>query len=36
MKLAVVIALMIVVCMLVLRRLIKSLNITQALKLGEE
>lgn len=36
MKLVVVIALMIVVCMFVLRRLIKSLNITQALKLGEE
>lgn len=36
MKLAVVIALMIVVCMLILRRLLQSLNITQALKLGEE
>ncbi len=36
MKLAVVVALMIIVCMLILRRLIKSLNITQALKLGEE
>ncbi|MCM1272051.1 MAG: ABC transporter permease [Clostridium sp.] len=35
-KLAVVIVVMIVVCMLVLRRLIKSMNITQALKLGEE
>ncbi|MCM1288058.1 MAG: ABC transporter permease [Clostridium sp.] len=35
-KLAVVIALMIVLCMLILRRLIRSLNITQALKLGEE
>ncbi len=35
-KLATVIVIMIVVCMLVLRRLIKSMNITQALKLGEE
>lgn len=36
MKLAVVVALMIIVCMLILRKLIKTLNITQALKLGEE
>ncbi|MBQ8165908.1 MAG: ABC transporter permease, partial [Lachnospiraceae bacterium] len=35
-KLSVVIVLMILVCILVLRKLIKSLNITQALKLGEE
>lgn len=35
-KLAVVIAVMILVCIVVLRKLIKSLNITQALKLGEE
>lgn len=35
-KLAVVVTAMIVVCMFVLRKLIKSLNITQALKLGEE
>ena len=36
MKLAVVVVLMIIVCMLILRKLIKTLNITQALKLGEE
>lgn len=35
-KLAVVVTAMIIVCMLVLRRLVRSLNITQALKLGEE
>lgn len=35
-KLFVVIAVMIVVCLLMLRRLIQSMNITQALKLGEE
>lgn len=35
-KLFAVIAAMIVICMLILRRLIRSLNITQALKLGEE
>ncbi len=35
-KLAVVVVLMILVCIMVLRKLIKSLNITQALKLGEE
>ena len=35
-KLSVVIVLMILVCILVLRKLLKSLNITQALKLGEE
>ncbi len=35
-KLSVVIVLMILVCVLVLRKLLKSLNITQALKLGEE
>lgn len=35
-KLFTVIAIMIVVCMLVLRRLVKKLNITQALKLGED
>lgn len=35
-KLGIVIAIMIVVCGLVLRRLIRSMNITQALKLGED
>lgn len=35
-KLAIVVTAMIIVCMVVLRKLIKSLNITQALKLGEE
>ena len=35
-KLATIIVLMIVVCILILRKLIKSLNITQALKMGEE
>lgn len=35
-KLATVVVVMILVCILVLRKLIKSLNITQALKLGEE
>lgn len=35
-KLAAVIAVMILVCMMVLRRLVKSMDITQALKLGEE
>lgn len=35
-KLAVVIAIMILSCILALRRLVKSMNITQALKLGEE
>lgn len=35
-KLAVVIFVMIMVCVLVLRKLVKSTNITQALKLGEE
>ncbi len=35
-KLSVVVVLMILVCILVLRKLIKSLNIAQALKLGEE
>lgn len=35
-KLFVVIAVMILICMLILRRLIRSMNITQALKLGEE
>lgn len=35
-KLAVVVALMIFVCLMVIRRIIKSMNITQALKLGEE
>jgi len=35
-KLATVVVVMIIVCILVLRKLIKSLNITQALKLGEE
>lgn len=35
-KLSIVVVLMILVCILVLRKLIKSLNIAQALKLGEE
>lgn len=35
-KLFTVIAVMIIICMLILRRLIRSMNITQALKLGEE
>lgn len=35
-KLFAVIAVMIVVCLLMLRKLIRSMNITQALKLGEE
>lgn len=35
-KLFSVIVVMIVICMLVLRRLVRSMNITQALKLGEE
>ena len=35
-KLFVVIAVMIIICMLILRRLVRSMNITQALKLGEE
>lgn len=35
-KLAIVIVIMILVCMMALRRLVKSMNITQALKLGEE
>ena len=35
-KLAIVVLLMILVCILVLRKLVRSLNITQALKLGEE
>ena len=35
-KLLVVIAVMIILCVVVLRRLIRALNITQALKLGEE
>lgn len=35
-KIAVVVILMMVVCLMVLRRLIKSMNITQALKLGED
>ncbi|MDE6025547.1 MAG: ABC transporter permease [Lachnospiraceae bacterium] len=35
-KLAIVVVIMIVVCMMILRKLIKSMNITQALKLGEE
>lgn len=35
-KLFVVIAVMIIICMLILRKLVRSMNITQALKLGEE
>lgn len=35
-KLAIVIVLMILVCLMVIRKIIKSMNITQALKLGEE
>lgn len=35
-KLGIVIVIMITVCMLILRKIIKSTNITQALKLGEE
>lgn len=35
-KLGVVIIIMILICMMALRRLVKSMNITQALKLGEE
>jgi len=35
-KLAVVIAIMIIACIMVLRKIIKSMNITQALKLGED
>ncbi len=35
-KLAVVIVFMMITCMLVLRKLIRSMNITQALKLGED
>ena len=35
-KLVIVLAVMILLCILILRRLIRSLNITQALKLGEE
>lgn len=35
-KLAATVTLMILVCMLILRKIIKSTNITQALKLGEE
>ncbi|MBR4966013.1 MAG: ABC transporter permease, partial [Lachnospiraceae bacterium] len=35
-KIAIVVILMMVVCLMVLRRLIKSMNITQALKLGED
>ena len=35
-KIAIVVILMMVVCLMVLRNLIKSMNITQALKLGED
>lgn len=35
-KLAAVLVIMIIICMLVLRRIIKTMNITKALKLGEE
>ena len=35
-KLALVVGLMIFACIMILRKLIKSMNITQALKLGED
>ena len=35
-KLMLVLAVMIVICMLILHRLVRNMNITQALKLGEE
>ncbi len=35
-KIAVVVIVMMIVCLMVLRKLIKSMNITQALKLGED
>ena len=35
-KLVAVLMVMILLCIVILRRLVRSLNITQALKLGEE